>query len=127
MTPEKLIDLLAEAGMLKEESAGVFDWHPTMAKAERFAALVAAAEREKVARWMMERGYSTGHGDTTEDLLQELDWQIAENWNRALINGITTEREACANVCEILAWNQDSTWKAATMDCAAAIRARRQE
>ena len=34
------------------------------------------------------------------------------------------EREACANVCEILAWNQDSTWKAATMDCAAAIRAR---
>jgi hypothetical protein len=37
------------------------------------------------------------------------------------------EREACANVCEILAWNQDSTWKAATMDCAAAIRARGQE
>jgi hypothetical protein len=37
------------------------------------------------------------------------------------------EREACANVCEILAWNQDSTWKAATMDCAAAIRARGKE
>ena len=37
------------------------------------------------------------------------------------------EREACANVCEILAWSQDSTWKAATMDCAAAIRARGQE
>lgn len=37
------------------------------------------------------------------------------------------EREACANVCEILAWNQDSTWKAATMDCAAAIRSRGQE
>jgi hypothetical protein len=37
------------------------------------------------------------------------------------------EREACANVCEILAWNQDSTRKAATMDCAAAIRARGQE
>ncbi len=43
-----------------------------------FAALVTAAEREKVARWMMERGYATGHGDTIEDLLQELDWQIAE-------------------------------------------------
>jgi vacuolar-type H+-ATPase subunit E/Vma4 len=43
--------------------------------------------------------------------------------NRAL----EAEREACANVCEILAWNQDSTRKAATMDCAAAIRARGQE
>ena len=42
--------------------------------------LVAAAEREKVAAWMMGRGYATGHGDSTENLLQELDWQIAENW-----------------------------------------------
>ena len=44
----------------------------------RFAALVAAAEREKVARWMIRRGYATGHGDSTEDLLQELDWQVQE-------------------------------------------------
>jgi hypothetical protein len=58
------------------------------------------AERETVARWMVERGYATGHGDSTADLLRELDWQIAENWNRALINGITTEREACAKVCD---------------------------
>jgi hypothetical protein len=89
---------------------------------ERFAALVAAAEREKVARWMMERGYSTGHGDTTEDLLQELDWQIAENWNRALINGITTEREACAKVCDA----HVDIWiiPAGPKECAAAIRAR---
>lgn len=43
---------------------------------ERFAALVAAAEREKVAAWMIERGYATGHGDTIEDLLKELVWQI---------------------------------------------------
>ena len=58
------------------------------------------AEREKVAQWMMQRGYATGHGDTIEDLLAELDWQIAENWNRAMINGMKTEREACAKVCE---------------------------
>jgi hypothetical protein len=45
---------------------------------KRFAALVAAVEREKVAAWMMQRGYATGHGDTTEDLLQELDWQVKE-------------------------------------------------
>ena len=44
----------------------------------KFAELVAAVEREKVAAWMMQRGYATGHGDTTEDLLQELDWQVKE-------------------------------------------------
>ena len=59
-------------------------------------------EIEKLAQWMIQRGYATGHGDSVEDLLQELDWQIAENWNRALIAGITTEREACAKVVEIL-------------------------
>jgi hypothetical protein len=85
------------------EECGIPEFENNESQADnilRFATLVAAAEREKVARWMMERGYSTGHGDTTEDLLQELDWQIAENWNRALINGITTEREACAKVCD---------------------------
>jgi hypothetical protein len=45
---------------------------------ERFAALIAAHEREKVAKWMVERGYATGHGDTVEDLLKEIDWQAAE-------------------------------------------------
>ncbi len=34
--------------------------------------------RETLARWMMERGYATGHGDSIEDLLAELDWQIKE-------------------------------------------------
>ena len=53
----------------------------------RFAELISAAEREKVAWWMMQRGYATGHGDTTEDLLNKLDWQIREQ-----------EREACAQV-----------------------------
>ena len=56
---------------------------------EKFAALVAAHEREKVANWMVERGYATGHGDTVEDLLKELEWQVAER-----------EREACAKVCD---------------------------
>ena len=60
------------------------------------------SDKEKLAQWMIKKGYATGHGDTIEDLLQELDWQIAENWNRALIAGITTEREACAKLVEIL-------------------------
>ena len=55
----------------------------------RFAELVAAHERNKVAAWMIDRGYATGHGDTTEDLLKELEWQIKER-----------EREACAKVCD---------------------------
>ena len=43
-------------------------------------ALLAAKgeEREKVAKWMIERNYTTGHGDTIEELLQELDGQIRE-------------------------------------------------
>ena len=49
-----------------------------------FGAMVAAAEREKVAKWMIERSYATGHGDTLEGLLAELDWQIAENWTNEI-------------------------------------------
>ena len=58
---------------------------------ERFAALVAAAEREKLAAWMMRQGYATGHGDSIEKLLEELEWQIEER--------IRNEREACASIC----------------------------
>lgn len=36
------------------------------------------AQREKLASWMIEHGFSTGHGDTIDDLLKELAWQIAE-------------------------------------------------
>ena len=50
---------------------------------------IAAAECEKVARWMIRNGYATGHGDTIEDLLDELEWQVAER-----------ERYACARVAE---------------------------
>ena len=38
----------------------------------------AQEERNKLAAWMIERGYATGHGDSTEDLLKELEWQIEE-------------------------------------------------
>ncbi len=76
---------------------------------ERFAALVAAAEREKLAAWMMRQGYATGHGDTVEDLLKELEWQIAER-----------EREACAKVVE----DYCGAWDDEGYALAAAIRAR---
>ena len=46
-------------------------------------------EREAVANWLMRKGFATGHGDTIVDMLDELEWQVAER-----------EREACAKVCE---------------------------
>jgi hypothetical protein len=65
----------------REESAG----KPT----NRESKLPNGHEREKVAQWMVERSYATGHGDSIEDLLKELEWQVAER-----------EREMCASVAE---------------------------
>jgi 2-oxo-4-hydroxy-4-carboxy--5-ureidoimidazoline (OHCU) decarboxylase len=81
MTREKIIDMAAQAGV--NEATWFYDDDVL----EKFAALVAAHEREKVAAWMLRRSYATGHGDTVEDLLDELEWQVAEK-----------EREACAKL-----------------------------
>ena len=85
MTHEEIIKLARKAGIAKHG----LGWTCWEGQLERFAALVAAAEREKVARWHIGSGYTTGHGDTIEDLLVELEWQVCES-----------EREACAKVCE---------------------------
>ena len=47
------------------------------------------AEREAVANWLMRKGFATGHGDTIVDMLDGLEWQVAER-----------EREACAKIAE---------------------------
>ncbi len=85
-----------------------------------FAELVAEAEREKVAQWMMQRSYATGHGDTTEDLLAELAWQIQEQWERIEV----AEREVCAQICDY-EWGTLAEKDAGIM-FAEAIRARKQ-
>ncbi len=103
MNREQIIRMAREAGL-----AYGSDEKP-LNSVTRFAALVTATERNKLAAWMIERGYATGHGDTVEDLLKELEWQIAER-----------EREACAKVCDGM--DHDGVMIAA--DCAAAIRAR---
>jgi hypothetical protein len=36
------------------------------------------ASRELVASWMINNGFATGHGDTLDDLLHELEWQVKE-------------------------------------------------
>lgn len=84
MTRDDIIRMAQEAGF--EIDCCSLEWHDRI---ERFAALVAAAERNKVAQWIMARGYSTGHGDTVEDLLKEFNWQAREE-----------ERELCAQLCE---------------------------
>jgi hypothetical protein len=113
MTRDDIIRMAREAGWedLRESDSEMHEdfFMGKTQDLERFAALVAAAERNKVASWMMAQGYATGHGDTVEDLLKEVEWQVRES-----------EREACAKLCEdkktLLAW---PTY-------AAAIRARGQ-
>jgi len=113
MNQEDIIKLARKAGFA--DSNGVIH---AFYQLERFAALVAAAERNKLAAWMIERGYATGHGDNIEDLLKELEWQIDER--------VRNEREECAKVCEILEAEDDSFYAefSRAKDCAAAIRAR---
>lgn len=83
-------------------------------------------DKEILAQWMIRHGYATGHGDTMEDLLEELEWQIAERSQRA----VEIEREACAKVCEEFATDavkeQDFHSVVTAEDCAACIRARGQ-
>jgi hypothetical protein len=44
----------------------------------------------------------------------QLRWlTFQKGWNTAV--------KACAKKCEDLDWSQDSTWQAATLDCAEAI------
>jgi len=57
-------------------------------------------EREKLAAWMIAKGYTTGHGDTVEDLLAELDWQVKENDGNARISGIEIGLEAGAKALD---------------------------
>ena len=104
MDREDIIKLAREAGFTE----GDISLFPDLIA--HFAFLVAAAERNKLAAWMMRQGYATGHGDSIEKLLEELEWQIEER--------IKNEREACAKLCEA---NDKSTHPA---DLADAIRAR---
>ena len=134
MNREDIIRMAREAGMEHREHADEVNSEYCdgvhLDDLERFAALVAAAERNKLAQWMIDHSYATGHGDTTEDLLQELEWQIAENWTRGMVNGVQAEREACAMECIKLAhdWARLGAWGENNEfhDCAAAIRARGQ-
>jgi len=70
-------------------------------------------EREAVANWLMRKGFATGHGDTIVDMLDGLEWQIAER-----------EREACAKVADEYAEGAERNYSEIIAD---KIRARGQE
>ena len=103
MTRDDIIRMAREAGMTGLKEGGV------LKNFERFAALVAAAEREKVAAWMHFNDYTTGHGDCIEDLLEEIQAQAAES-----------ERWKCAEVAE----SYEPTCDTCPSGVANAIRAR---
>ena len=112
MDREAVIRMAREAGLPYIYQTGEV---ANLRLVERFAALVAAAERNKLAAWMMRQGYATGHGDSIEKLLEELEWQIEER--------IRNEREACAKVCDVLAVHPEYA-SDITKVAAQAIRAR---
>ena len=114
MTSEDIIRMAREAGF-RDTTTPVVALGVSWEQVQRFAALVAAAEREKLVAWMIQRGYATGHGDTIKNLLKELEWQIDER--------IRNEREACAKVCDALAVHPEYA-SDITKVAAQAIRAR---
>jgi len=79
---DNIIRMALETGMMVPTSRDHTE------RLERFAALVAAAEREKVERWEIGSGFTPGPENNIEDVLVELEYQIRED-----------EREACAKVC----------------------------
>lgn len=114
MTHDDIIRMAKEAGFnqILATTTGADVWIDDgfyVEELENFAVLVAAAEREKVAAWMHFNDYTTGHGDTTEDLLEEIQAQVAEN-----------ERWKCAEIAEAYEPRCDVCPKGV----AAAIRAR---
>jgi hypothetical protein len=105
MTRDDIIRMVREAGLRPiDEFAGA--WITYDEPIERFAALVAAAEREAI----LKEGYrKCAEGQKTTQFCGMLQ------------QAVLTEREACAKVCDDL-WQEDKT----AYDCREAIRARGQ-
>jgi hypothetical protein len=86
--------------MAREAGAIILDGSDTSV-IKRLVQLVQAAERNKVAAWMIAQGYATGHGETMEGLLEELEREVgfkrAELWIKRISEAVLAEREACLN------------------------------
>ena len=108
MTREEIIKLAREAGMErvidvhKDGTRTIELPHPDLL--ERFAALVAAAERERIIA-------------ANAPEIEKINAHI-----KALEKAVEDEREACAKMCEDMGRGHGFAF--AEFDCAAAIRAR---
>jgi hypothetical protein len=78
--------------------AGLCTWvvppQGAVGQLEHFYALATAAERNKLAAWMRDYGYATGHGDTMEQLCDALGTEIVDSIEAE----VAAEREACAEL-----------------------------
>ena len=127
MTREDIIRMAREAGLTKvidccgvpNKFCGQDQWKGDI---NAFAAIVAAAERNKLVTWMMAHGYTydierdklnkwmgytASQGDATKDLLTELGWQIEQrikglmsDMECQVADRVKAEREACAKVAD---------------------------
>ena len=121
MTKEDITRMAREAGCIPvrhpeyDNDVQVF---ATPDELERFTALVAAAERNKLAAWMIHHSLATGHGDTMEQLCDALGTEIVHRIDME----VESEREACARIAE--EWQGPT--KNQEIHIAQAIRARGQ-
>jgi hypothetical protein len=96
MTRDEITRIAQEDGIVVTGEA-VWRLCELVAAAERqriYDVLMEQHERDKVARWMMERGYATGHGDTVEDMLDELDWQVRERERQRIEDLLMEQHES---------------------------------
>ena len=115
MNREDIIAMAQEA-IITHSNENPFDFRFTSVdQLECFARLVAQQERQKVAQWMIQRSYATGQGDSVEDLLKELEWQVEE-----------AEREACIKACEEEIVRVKPIYSVTAENCVRAIRERGQ-
>lgn len=101
---DDIIAMARAAGIKSGDIYKLTVGHMSIETLKRFADLVRAADRNKLAAWMMAQGYATGHGETIEGLLEELEREAsfdkAELWLKRINEAVLAERDACAK----LAW-----------------------
>ena len=91
MNREDIIRMAREADLQAEYDDYMLE------RLERFAALVAAAERNILAAWMIQFGFATGHGDTMEQLVDALGSEIVDRIEIEIDVAVAAERD---RMCE---------------------------
>jgi hypothetical protein len=106
MDRDTIIRLARESGIIQPEIV--------FTHLERFAALVAAAERNRAL-------------EIVSDMKEELQAKFEQTYMEGVIAGAAAEREACAKVCDELEYYEDDGSILSGEYWAKSIRARGQE